>query len=170
MRGVGSHAFTLIELIAVIVITAILAGVALPAMGSIADARQGGSLRVVAQDLAFAREQAINAGARTWVAFDVASDSYSILQEPESGTGYTDAVAMTDPATGQSMGRTFGLGEFPGVSIVAASFDGQAVCGFDWVGAPIAPSLSELAAAGTVDLNGGGRVSVFSGSGLIRVQ
>jgi prepilin-type N-terminal cleavage/methylation domain-containing protein len=165
----ATRAFTLIELVAVIVITAILAGVAIPAVWGVADARSTAAARAIAQQLSFARERALNTGNRVWVAFDAGTDSYEILAEPDGGAGYDDAVALPDPTTGRGMGLTLNHGEFAGVGIASAAFDGSAVVGFDWLGSPLDGSGGALSADGAVTLDSGVTIGVAAMTGDIRI-
>ena len=164
-----THAFTLVELIAVIIITAILAGVALPAVRNIGDSRDAAAGRVIGQHLSFAREQALNSGDRVWVVFEVDSESYQVLAEPDAGTGFADAEPLPDPTTGRTLGLTLGQGEFPGVGIASASFDGGPVVGCDWLGSPLAGAGAGLAADGQVTLDSGLSIRVRTLTGDVRI-
>lgn len=163
------RAFTLIELLAVIIITAILAGVALPAARSIADARSTGAARVIAGHLAYARERAVNTGNRVWVAFSPAGETYALLAEPDGGTGYPDATELPDPNTGRPMGQTLGVGEFAGVAIASADFNGSPVLGFDWLGGPLDVDGVSLASDGLITLDSGAMIRVASLTGDVRI-
>ncbi|MCC7389337.1 MAG: prepilin-type N-terminal cleavage/methylation domain-containing protein [Phycisphaerales bacterium] len=165
----ATRAFTLIELVAVIMITAILAGVAIPAVWGVADARSTGAARAIAQQLSFARERALNTGNRVWVVFHTGTDRYELLAEPDGGAGYADAVALPDPTTGRGMGLTLNQGEFAGVGIASAAFDGSAVVGFDWLGSPLDASGGALSADGVVTLDSGVTIGVAAMTGDIRI-
>ena len=65
-RGGG---FSLIELVAVLVIAAIMAAVAVPTLSSLAATRAWAAAKLVARDLTYARERAMTTGLRTWVGF-----------------------------------------------------------------------------------------------------
>lgn len=163
------HAFTLVELIAVIIITAILAGVALPAVRGIGESRNAAAGCVIGQHLAFARERALNSGNRVWVAFEVSAESYQVLAEPDAGTGFADAAPLPDPTTGRTLGLTLGQGEFPGVGIASASFDAGPVVGFDWLGSPLVASGAALASDGEVTLDSGLSIQVRTLTGDVRI-
>ena len=170
----GRAAFTLIELIVVIVITAILAGVAVPAMNSIANSRGSGAARAIVQHLSFAREQALNSGNRVWVVFDPDAESYALFAEPDGGSGYADALSLVDPTTGRQMGMRLDRGEFAGIGIASASFVGSTpnltpVVGFDWLGSPLTQSGSALGSDGEVVLTTGTMIEVRVFTGDIRI-
>jgi type II secretory pathway pseudopilin PulG len=157
-RSLG--AFTIVELIAVIVVTGIVAGVAIPTLGRVSEARSAGAGRALVQQMSFAREQALNLGNRTWLEFDVGLDRCDVLAEPDGSTGYADAVPLANPLTGQDLGLAFDTGEFAGVGIASASFDGGAVLGFDWLGSPIIAAGTALTSDGLVTFDNGQRIRV----------
>jgi prepilin-type N-terminal cleavage/methylation domain-containing protein len=163
-RGGG---FSLIELIVVMVIAAIMAAVAVPTLSSLASTRSAAAARLMVRDLSYARERAIASGLQTWVVFNVGGSSYSLLQEPAGNPGRANAVAINDPARAGAYTQTFGSGEFSGVSISSVAFDGNVVCGFDWLGKPLNSAQTALAANGVVTLTGGKTVIVQKGTGLI---
>ncbi len=71
------HAFTLMELLLVMAIMTVLAGVAVPRfVDSIARQRLDGAVRRLSADLKYAQDQAKISGASHKVAFDVAADTY----------------------------------------------------------------------------------------------
>lgn len=163
------RAFTLIELLAVILITAILAGVALPAVRNLADARSTGAARAIAQHLAFARERALNTGTRVWVVFNPGAESYEVLAELDGGAGLADALPLADPVTGRGVGLTLGAGEFAGVGIASAQFGASSALGFDWLGAPLDEDGVSLNSDGAVTLDSGITIEVAALTGDIRI-
>jgi prepilin-type N-terminal cleavage/methylation domain-containing protein len=162
-RGGG---FSLIELIAVLVIAAIMAGIAVPTLSTLASTRAAAAAKLIARDLTYARERAMTTGSRTWVVFNTGSNSYSVLQEPAGTPGRVNAVSINDPSTQKAWVQTLGTAQFSGVSITAASFDSAAEIGFDWLGKPLNSAQASLAANGTVTLTGSQTVTVQAGSGL----
>jgi MSHA pilin protein MshC len=165
---IGGSGFTLVELIAVLVLTGILAGVAIPAIGSISSTRVAAAQRQIQRDLSYARERAAMTGARTWAVFSLASNAYSILGEPVGQPGRANAITLTDPATGRGYITSIGQ-EFPTAALQSVSFDGGAEVGFDWRGAPLNQGAGSLSAPGIVTITGNRTVTIRPGSGLVTV-
>lgn len=158
--------FTLVELIAVAVVTSIMAAVAIPALSSMTRTRQRVAARMLQRDLGFARERALALGVVHWVVFTPAADTYGVLAEDPASPGRAGASAIEDPATGRPMLQRFNGGDFPGVDLLSAEFDGYAEVGFDWLGRPRAVGGGALAADGVVTLSDGFEVVVRAGGGL----
>jgi Tfp pilus assembly protein FimT len=154
------------ELIAVLVVAAIMAAVAVPTLSTLGSTRAGAAAKLVGRDLTYARERAMTTGARTWVVFNVGTNSYSILQEPAGSPGRVNAVSITDPSTLKAWVQVLGTAQFAGVSITSAVFDAGAEVGFDWLGRPLNSTSSSLAANGVVTLTGSKTATVVAGSGL----
>ena len=95
-----SRAFTLIELVAVMVVLAVLAAAAtIQASSTSATSRLQWASRQVARDLSFARERAMTTGITHWCRFDTSGQYYTILAEDPATPGYASATSVTDPAT-----------------------------------------------------------------------
>jgi prepilin-type N-terminal cleavage/methylation domain-containing protein len=165
-RG-GEGGFTLVELVAVMVLAGILAAAAIPAMGSMAGAKAAGVQRQIRKDLGHARERAVNTGVRTWVAFDVPGNAYSVLAEPAGSPGRAGAVVISDPGTGRLF-RTM-LGSEAGASLVSVDVGGGSEVGFDWRGRALTGTGAGLSAAGVVTITGGRTVTVRPGCGLATI-
>ena len=157
--------FTLIELVAVLVIVAVLAAVAVPTLDAIGGTRATMAAKQLLRDLTFARQRAVATGTVTWVVFDTAAETWSILTEDPDNPGRAGATLMSDPATGRSYTQTLGAGSFVGVQIVSAAFDGDVEVGFDWLGRPLSASESSLAAQGSVTLTANHVVNVAQTTG-----
>lgn len=162
----GARGFSLIELIAVMLLTAILAAAVTPAVSGTAASRQMAAGRQVQRDLTWARQRAMGTGTTHWVVFSISAQTYSVLMENPASPGRAGAATVTDPATGGAMVQRLNSQPYDGVSITGAGFGGGVEVGFDRLGRPIATSGSGLTSNGTVTLTGGQTVTVQAGSGL----
>jgi prepilin-type N-terminal cleavage/methylation domain-containing protein len=161
------HAFTLIELIAVIVILAIMAGVAVPTLNTMSDTRSSTAGKQLLRDMTFARQRAIATGVTSWVVFNVGTETWSILAENPASPGRAGANVLTDMATGKPYAFTLGVGDYVGVGITSAAFDGGNEVGFNWLGASLDSGAGTLDNPGTVILTGGDRVTVEEHTGHV---
>lgn len=139
MRSCARHsrpAFNLIELVVVIVIIGIMAGVAIGTMGRSRQNRQRQAARTLVSEISYARERALATGHATWVYVYTSTETVS-LHETIGGS----VVAMTDPATNKALSTALGAGSDnaqyaeAGVLSVNGSTSGSAIIlGFDWQG------------------------------------
>ncbi len=166
--------FTLLELVAVMVIVGILAGAAVVTLSTTTGNRSKMAADQLLRDLTFARQRAVATGTPSWVQFDTAADTWTVLAEdPVSvGTSWTDATTLTDPATGQPFVQSLGVAPFIGVDLLTVGFDGNDKVKFDWLGQPLTYGTTEtaLGADGTVTLSGGHTVTVEAETGHIIVS
>ena len=163
-RGGG---FSLIELIAVMVIVGILAAVAAPVLSAATGARAAMAAKQLVRDLTFARQRAVATGTRSWVVLDTAADTWSVLAEDPSSPGRINAAVLTDPATSGPFVQSLGVNQFVGVQVVTAAFDGNVEIGFDWLGRPLNQTEAALAAQGSVTLSGSHVITVEVESGFV---
>jgi len=152
--------FTLVELIAVLLIVAILAAAAVPALDSVQRSRQVVAARMLLHGLTFARQHAVATGVRTWVVVDVGNQTWRILAENPLAPGRGGAIALSDPGAASELAERLDAGDFGDVRIVSAAFDGAAEVGFDWLGRPLNSTESDLAEAGEIVLSGSHRLTV----------
>ncbi len=160
--------FTLIELIAVMVLIAILAATSIPALTSISQTRAAAAAVDLQRSMTFARQNAVSTGTRTWVVFDVGANSWSILKENPLTPGRAGASLIIDPAHGQDYVEILDSDTTAGVNLLSATFDAGSEIGFDWLGRPLNASENDLAAAGAVMLTGNHLVTVEAETGHIR--
>jgi prepilin-type N-terminal cleavage/methylation domain-containing protein len=167
----AGRAFTLVELIVVMVIVAIMAAVAVPAFSNSGSSRAAVAARMISRDLAYARERAIATGTRTWVVFSPGTQSYSVLAEDPTNPGRANASPLNDPLNnGKRYIEYLNSGELVGITLTGATFDSGTEIGFDWVGKPYNSGSTLLSAAGTVTLSAGGyTVTVQPATGLAKV-
>jgi len=128
----GRRAFTLLELLIVIVLIGIAATMAIPMLSGTDGTRVRAAGNLLAADLGFAQVESItHATDPCVVVFDQANGSYTIARASAPTT------PITDPGTNQSFVTTFGTGrasELGGVSIQGYSLGGDDTLGFGMYG------------------------------------
>jgi prepilin-type N-terminal cleavage/methylation domain-containing protein len=156
VAGAARPAFTLIEILGVVVILGIISAIILPQLGSRDDQKAISGARVVVADVMYAQNRAIATQKTHYVNFDAAANTYTVLdawpsgiiRHPVNGTPY---VVKFGPAGGSQM---------TSVRIATANFDTNAVLAFDAMGVP----HSYAPATGTMTALNAGSVVVQSGS------
>lgn len=130
--------FTLVELVAVMVILGVLSIAAAPTLTRISSAGDGAFVREIERRLVLARATAMATGRPCGVRVDAAAGSLSMLWIQNAG----GAPAPMPGATGPS-GKDVGLAaEFPGASIALfVNGDGGATYDTVWFGYDGAPQL-----------------------------
>ncbi len=124
------QAFTLIELMVVIVILAVAAAIVVPMASSAGTMQLRAAVNMVSADLEYAKSMAISRGQMYSVVFDTMAESYqlqdqggTVIQHPVK-KGFTYVVNFrTDGRLGQ-------------VNIASANFDGGNRVKFDYLGSP----------------------------------
>ena len=163
----GAPAFTLVELLIVVVLISIAATMAMPLMAGTDATRLQAAARLLAADLGFAQVESITHAADPCVVvFDQANDSYAVARSSAPST------AITDPSTNQPYVTQFGSGraaELSGVSIQGYSLGGDNQLEFGAYGQTdqTTPATITFEAAGltvTVEVDPtSGEVSLLSG-------
>lgn len=141
--------FTLIEILAVVVIIGIASAVILPEMSSRNDQRVASAARTLMADLLYAQSRSIAYQTRHYVQFNTATNSWQVMVD--SGTGSPGSV-ITHPVNGVAYVETVGTGSLTNVAISSASFDGNTTISFDQMGVPYSWNAA------------GGNVAMISGS------
>jgi prepilin-type N-terminal cleavage/methylation domain-containing protein len=133
--------FTLVEILAVVVILGIASAIIIPNMGTRDDMRVAAAARVVVADLIYAQNQAISTGKWVYVKFDTANNKYTLLSTASSGGD----VSLTNPVTQTTYFQQFGASVrgWEQVSISSAVFNGtdatfrpMYTIAFDEIGSP----------------------------------
>lgn len=162
--------FTLIEILCVVVIIGLAAGIIIPQISTRDDLRCASAARELMGDLLYAQSRSIAQGKMHYVQFNTTTGAYQVL----------DAVSpnnvITNPVSQQTYTVTVGTGALAGVSIKTASFDGNPTVAFDSMGIPYTWDATN----GPIALNAGSvvfkagknqkTVSVSPYSGQIKVQ
>lgn len=93
-RPIRGGGFTLVEMVAVLVLVAIIAVVAVPSVNSFGDTRAAMAARQLQRDLTFARQRAIATGTKTWVSFNLAENAWTLLTEDPENPGRNSATVL----------------------------------------------------------------------------
>jgi prepilin-type N-terminal cleavage/methylation domain-containing protein len=156
-----SGGYTLIELIAVLVITAVLAGTAVPVLKNLAGTRSSAAARALLHDLAYARQRSIATGTVCWVVIAPGtSGGWSLLAEDPDDPGRSGAVPIIELAAGSVMAVQLDVDPYINVTIDAANLGGGSEIGFDWLGRPFIDDDSELSVVGEIVFSGNARITV----------
>src|SRR5687768_3580673 len=81
-RSCSRRGFTLVEILAVIVILGIASAIIIPQIGTRDDMRARAAARNLVADLIYAQNLAISSGKVVYVRFDVANNKYSLITDP----------------------------------------------------------------------------------------
>lgn len=151
------RAFTLIEMLIVIVMLGIASALVIPAMGSVGYLRVHGALRTIVADITFAQSDAIAFQQPRAVVFDLTARTYNLVQVTGTSIDLTNNT-MYDP--GKATGRyviDFKSENFGGAQVTAASFGstGTGVTDttliFDELGTPVvSPGSNTPSNGGTI--------------------
>jgi prepilin-type N-terminal cleavage/methylation domain-containing protein len=152
-------AFTLVEILIVILVLAIAAAIVIPNIGSADDSRVTSAARILQADMEVARSLAMTTQQPYSVVFSPDFQSYKVV-ENYAGVPYAQAVAVGHPVNrGQLFEVTVGaLNGMDDVRILGADFGGQSYATF--------MSLGDPAAAGSVLFQSGSIVMTVSVEGL----
>jgi prepilin-type N-terminal cleavage/methylation domain-containing protein len=134
--GPTRAAFTLIEILVVVIILGIAAAVIVPHIGSRSDLKATSAARLMMADLIYAQNRSISQQKPHFVAFDAVTESYRVLDQFSP-----TANVITHPVEQSPFIVAFGNAgpaALRDVQIDAVSFDGQSVLSFDEMGTPYA--------------------------------
>lgn len=129
------RAFTLIEILVVVVILGIASAVILPSISSRDDLKVAAAARIVMSDLIFAQNRAITTQQLCYIQFDKVAGKYTLLSSA------SPAVVIQHPINHTDYVETFGNTGSPGltgITLTNASFDSQLTLAFDELGSPMA--------------------------------
>lgn len=157
--------FTLVELVIVVVLLGIVAVIAVPRLENLPNTRAYYAVRKLRSDVRFAQLLAIETQARTRIVFNIAADTYRLERETAPGNW----TAVTNPATKGNYQEAFNTGDYAGVDVTQAVFDGNATVIFDSYGAPFDSANSPLAEPANVDLNSKYRLRFRAETGKVDI-
>jgi prepilin-type N-terminal cleavage/methylation domain-containing protein len=173
-----ARAFTLVEVLVVVLILAIASAVILPQASGQDDMSAAAAARTVMGDLLYAQNRAIAMQRYEYVVFNQAAQSYTLYDGTFAGPATTP---LTHPINGINYVMTFGQAGPNNVSsnvtLASVSFnDGQSTSttiAFDETGVPYSGSGATPLTSGTIDLTSGSysvTISVAQDTGEITVN
>ena len=177
-RGARSglrRGFTLVEILAVLVILGVASAMIIPQIGSRDDLKTASMARVVMADLLYAQNRAVSLQQVHYVRFDTVAGRYEVLESMSPETLITHPVNKTAFTVLLAPDRTDDL---EGVALGDVDFGDQPILAFDELGTPYAYDESTgtrtpLLAAGTVALTCGEHtltITVEPYSGEVKVN
>jgi prepilin-type N-terminal cleavage/methylation domain-containing protein len=167
VRVSARRGFTLIEILAVVVILGIASVLVIPNLGTRNDQYVAAAARVVMADLMYAQSQAIVTQNLVYVNFNTGTQQYSLTT---TAPNVTPVVYVTNPMVNSNYTTVFGSSTAPQLqrdSFTTPSFDGNTCLAFDELGQPYSVNASTgtaalLVANGTVPLVcGSNRLTVY---------
>jgi prepilin-type N-terminal cleavage/methylation domain-containing protein len=155
-RRAGSRrgAFTMIEMLCVVIIMAIAAAIVFAGMSNQNDLKVSSAARTVLADLTYAQNYAIATQQPTYVTFNTGARTYSLCSSLSTPT------YLINPITKTTYTNTFGSGiltNLSGCNFGTLSLGGQTAMYFDELGTPWSCTST------------GGSPSVFSATGTVQV-
>lgn len=161
----AARAYTLIEILVVVVVLGICAAVAIPSMSSASVLRAQAAVRTLVSDITYAQSDALAFQVGRAILFDQANNSWKICEvrstiiDPQTDLIYASQLRGTD---------------FGDSRISAVNFGGSSQLYFDEMGGPVtAPLGSSPAPNGYIEISGSGetyRVTVEGFTGRVTVQ
>ena len=135
MRRFMKPAFTLVEILVVVVILGIAAAVIVPAMGTRDDQKAKSAARLLMADLIYAQNRAFSTQQKHYVIFNTTSpQNYRLVTSITPLTDIEHPITHDKPYTVRfGAGGTSGL---EGVSLGAINFEGKTILAFDELGVP----------------------------------
>jgi len=115
----NQRAFTLIELIMVIVLIGIMAAIVVPRLGNVQRSKAVSFIDKVQADIRYAQNLAMTRGKRTRINFT--ASSYSVTQDTSAAGDCSSFAAASDPATGGTMTIDLSKPNYAGLTVTPVS-------------------------------------------------
>jgi prepilin-type N-terminal cleavage/methylation domain-containing protein len=170
------RAFTLIEILSVVVILGIVSAIVVPQISSRDDLQAASTARAIMADLLYAQNRAITTQQMQYVSFDTVNQQYGLY------SSMSPLTALTQPVDHTAYVMTFngsGPNTVGNATLTSATFgSGETTVAFDATGVPYSydtgsRTTTELTSAGTVVVTSGNysvTVTVEPNTGDISVQ
>lgn len=173
-RSRHSCGYTLVEMLIVIALLGLAAGMVVPSMDQAHVLRVQAGVRSIVADITFAQADALAYQEGRGLVFDVATNSYRIVSvmgntiDPD-----TDVLWMNGFEDNRYIVQ-FGEAAYADAVITDVNFDGNATLVFDQLGGPVlGPGTDEPGAGGQVTIEGSGMqfvIDVAPFSGRVTVE
>ena len=161
-----SRAFTLVEILVVVLILGIAAAVIVPSMGSRDDLKAAAAARMIMADLIYAQNRAITTQQRHYVVFNTTTpQNYRVSLSPTDGSSIQHPVSKNPYIMRVGPGGSSGLNE---VTMSAVSFEGKTTLAFDELGVPYFYDPGANATTAT-SASGGSAVQVRCGTHTLTI-
>jgi len=142
-----SAAFTLVEILIVVLVMAIAAAIIIPNIGTAADSQVISAARVLQADVEVARSLAVTTQRPHSLVFSPDRCSYKVVAN-YGGGAYASAVAVAHPVNPRTLFEVTlaDLNGMTAVTVFAVDFGGQPYVTFQSLGDPVAPGNITLRA------------------------
>ena len=107
--------FTLIELVMVLVVIGIMAGVVIPRLGNMRTTNASSFADKLRVDIRYAQNLAMTRGKRTRV--DFTASSYTVSQDTSAAGNCSTMTTVTDPAGSAALSVALNAGSYAGITI-----------------------------------------------------
>jgi prepilin-type N-terminal cleavage/methylation domain-containing protein len=162
----SNRGVTLVELVVVIVIAAILAGVSIRGLSGVQQWRAAAAAKRLQADCLHARNLAILSSRRTAIVIvDAGGMVYQLRQEATPSAGALLTTPLTHPITGQDWQVALG-GLASGLSLLSNNGPSDGVIGFDADGMPIDANGALWNADVTLSLSSGATIKIEQQTGI----
>lgn len=172
--AVGGRAYTLVELLLVILIMGIAGALVIPQTSQAHVLRIHAAVRTLVADISYAQTDALAYQQRRAVIFDAEENTYTVAEVTVSSGGdvtYTPLFLAGGPNGDHIV--DFDSRSFDGAALRAADFDGNSVLIFDEIGAPVLDAATDASAGlGTIYIEGSMsvfKIEVLPYTGQVRV-
>jgi prepilin-type N-terminal cleavage/methylation domain-containing protein len=162
-----SRAFTLVEILVVVVILGIAAAVVVPQIGTQSDLRAAAAARLIMADLIYAQNRAIATQTKHYAVFDTSAQSYRLKMA--SGATLAD---IPQPITKEACYEVkFGQKGTPlaDIALGAVNIEGFPTIGFDELGVPYSYNASTNTPT-AISTSGGSTIKVKCGTFTLTIS
>jgi prepilin-type N-terminal cleavage/methylation domain-containing protein len=158
----AKRAFTLVEILMVVVILGIVAAVIVPQIGQRDDIKLASAARVIIADLSYAQSRAISSQHKHYVLLE--TTQYSIKSRTSPGD---DLGNISHPVNPGNYVTAFNIGPLAGVTILETDIGGTGAVAFDELGSPLAydadtDAYTTLSSPGIIRIQSGDRILTIS--------